>query len=412
MLFYIGIIMWLGIIGGYGLNLVSSWLTIKHSQKPIPSEFKSAYKPDDYKKSQHYIMNKTWLAMLTETAFLLITIAVILGGGFNQLDQWISQLQLGPIATGCLYLGSLALATMIINLPFDWYRLFVIEQHYGFNTTTIRTFILDKVKSVALLVIIGWPLLAGILMSFQKAGAHAWLWCWLIIVSFQLVMMVIAPIVIMPLFNRFEPIPDGALKDAIMTYCKNEQFKLSGIYTMDGSRRSRHTNAFFTGIGRFRRIVLYDTLIDKSTTNELVAILAHEMGHYRRKHIHKGLFLHGLTSGLMFAMLGIIQMVPELVSLIGISTPSIHAALVLFGFIYAPFGMILGIIANYKSRQYEFEADEYAIKTSPEPDALISGLKALTIDNLSNLNPHPFTVALTYTHPPVVQRIKAIQKHL
>ena len=324
------------------------------------------------------------------------------------MDQFARSFQWGSIFTGLVFAGLLLFASQMLDLPFSLYQTFVLEEKYGFNKTTPKTFILDILKSWGLVALLGSILFSGILWFFEYAGPLAWLYCWIVLTLFQLFLLFIAPVVIMPIFNKFVPLEEGELKTAIREYAEQQGFKMKGIFSMDGSKRSTKSNAFFTGFGGFRRIVLFDTLIEKHTVDELVSILAHEIGHYRKKHIFKSLLISILTTGLMFFILSLFINNKDLFAAFGMQETSIYASLFFFGFLYAPIEMVVGILGNILSRRHEYEADAYAIETTRKPQAMITALKKLSVDNLSNLTPHPWKVFLDYSHPPVLDRIRAM----
>jgi STE24 endopeptidase len=301
------------------------------------------------------------------------------------------------------------LTSQILSIPFSIYSTFVIEEKYGFNRTSIKTFILDILKGWLLAIIIGGIVFSIILWFFAKTGNLAWAYCWVVVVLFQLVLTFIAPVVIMPLFNKFFPLKDGELKTAIENYAKSQNFKMKGVFTMDASKRSTKTNAFFTGFGKYRRIVLFDTLIEKHTVDELVSVLAHEMGHYKKKHIIKSLLISIITTGLMFFILSLFINNEGLFFAFKMEYTSIYASLFFFAFLYTPINMVISIFSKILSRKHEYEADLYAVTTYGKPDSMITALKKLTVDNLSNLTPHPLNVFLNYSHPPVLERIQSMR---
>jgi STE24 endopeptidase len=311
---------------------------------------------------------------------------------------------------GLVFMGLLMLGMQLISLPFSWYSTFVLEERYGFNRTSYKTFFLDMLKGWLLMILLGAPVLALVLFLFGKAGNLAWLWCWGSVTIIQILMMFVAPYIIMPLFNKFVPLDDGELRDTVEKYAREQNFAMRGIFTMDGSKRSSRSNAFFTGFGSSRRIVLFDTLIEKHPVRELLAIIAHEMGHYKKHHITKAILRSILVTGLTFFLMSLCIGNEKLFEAFGMEHMSIYAALVFFGFLYSPISMVLGIISNAISRRHEYEADAYAVSTTGEADAMIDGLKRLTVENLGNLTPHPFVVLLSYSHPPVLNRIAAIAK--
>lgn len=405
---YLAIIL-IALVGNYLLNLLSDWLNLRHLQEEVPDEFKDYYDEEKYAVSQRYLRDNTRFGRIHSTFNLILLLALILAGGFDLIDSWARSVAEGPIVRGIVFTFILILGSTILGLPFSIYDTFVIEERYGFNKTTPKTFILDQIKGLLLTFLIGVPILALILWFFGAAGEMAWIYCWIAVAIFQIFIMFIAPVVIMPIFNKFEPLEDGELKSSIEDYARREDFKLKGVYTMDGSKRSSKSNAFFTGFGRFRRIVLFDTLIEKHTVEELVSILAHEMGHYKKKHILMAILRSIATLGVTFYIMSLFIKNEMLFDAFQMSAESsIYASLVFFGFLYIPIQLVLSIVENAISRRQEYQADRYAVETYGHPNAFIAALKKLSSDNLSNLTPHPFTVFLKYSHPPVLERIAAI----
>ena len=398
------------LIGEYLLNLIVETKNVRYLRTDLPEEFSGYYDREKYRKSQEYLKENTRFGFITDSIATPVTIAFILFGGFNLVDQFARSFHLGTIPTGLIFAGVLMLASQIVAIPFSIYSTFVIEEKYGFNRTTPRTFVLDILKAWVLAAVIGGILFSAVLWFFKEAGPWAWAYCWIAVTLFQVFLLFVAPVVIMPIFNKFVPLEDGTLREAIEGYAKKQDFKLKGVFTMDGSRRSTKSNAFFTGFGRFRRIVLFDTLIEKQTTDELVSVLAHEMGHYKKKHILKSIVISILTTGLMFYILSIFINNRELFAAFQMQHTSIYASLFFFGFLYAPIEIVLSIFGNVLSRRHEYEADGYAVATYRKPQSMITALKKLSVDNLSNLTPHPLKVFLTYSHPPVLERIQAIRR--
>ena len=403
------------LVFSYLLNLVVNWLNLQHLQPEIPEEFEGWYDDAKYAESQAYLKERTRFDFVTETFSLLVMLAVILPGGFGLLDRFARGFEFGLIGTGLIFTGTLVLMLQIINLPFSWYSTFVIEEKYGFNKTTLKTFIADLVKGAFLGAVIGGLVLALVLWFFASTGANAWWICWIAVIVIMLFLQYLAPVVILPLFNRFTPLEAGELRREIESYAAEQGFSLSGIFTMDGSKRSSKSNAFFTGFGKNRRIALFDTLIEKHTVNELVSVLAHEMGHYKLRHIHKMMLISFLSTGLMFFILKFFLGEAGLYEAFGVNpvfgegTP-VYAGLVFFGFLFAPISMLIGIATSIASRKHEFEADAYAVNTRNDAESMVIALKKLSRDNLSNLTPHPLLVFLEYSHPPVLERIRAIRK--
>ena len=399
------------LVGTYLLQLFVEIVNLSHFKEDLPEEFRDYYQEDKYRSSQKYLRDTTAADLVESSISTPIMIAFLLFGGFNLVDNFVRGFGFHEIGAGLIFTGILVFAGQILHLPFSLYHTFVIEERYGFNKSTVKTFVTDLIKTWCLTAIIGGILLTGILYFFGRAGEWAWVYVWGLIIFFQIILMYLAPVVIMPLFNKFTPLAECDLKKTIEQYAKTENFKLKGIFTMDGSKRSTKSNAFFTGFGKFRRIVLFDTLIDKHSTAELVAIIAHEMGHYKKKHIQKLLVISILSTGFMLFLLSCIINNRGLFDAFQMDHVSIYASIVFFGFLYSPVSMILTIVVNMLSRRYEFEADRYACNTSGKPESLINALKKLTADNLSNLAPHPLKVFLDYSHPPVLQRIRAIKSY-
>jgi STE24 endopeptidase len=397
-------------LGTYLLHIISDVLNLQNISHELPDEFIGFYDSAKYKKSQEYLKENTLFSLVKDSLSTALIIPFILFGGFNTIDQLARNFGYNYIATGLIFMAILVIITQLLGLPFDIYSTFVVEKKYEFNKTTIKTFILDRIKILLLSAILGSLVLSSILWFFTVMGPVAWLISWLFITCFQLILYVIAPIWIMPLFNKFEKLEDGELKEAIKSYAASQQYSLEGIYKMDGSKRSTKTNAFFTGFGKFRRIVLFDTLIEKHTNKELLAIIGHEMGHYKKKHIYKSMFVSIISTGLMLFIFSQFINNPHLFAAFKMQDLSIYCSLVFFGFLYSPIEIILGIFSNLLSRKYEYQADEFAAETLKEKEPMILALKKLSVENLSNLTPHKLKVFLEYSHPPVLQRIKALSK--
>lgn len=398
------------IIINYGLTTVAGLLNLHNISEELPAEFQGFYDQERYRKSQLYLRERTRFDLIHDTVHVIFVLGFILAGGFNQVDRIARAAGTGTIDTGLIFAGIIILVLQLIDIPFSAYSTFVIEEKFGFNRTSVATFVSDILKGLVLTVLIGGAVFSGIIWFFETAGPVAWLYCWVALSIFQIMLMFVAPVVIMPLFNKFQPLEDGKLKKSIMDYARRENFKMQGIFKMDGSKRSTKSNAFFTGFGRFKRIVLFDVLIERHTVEELTAIIAHEMGHYKLKHILKSIIKSILMAGITLFLLSLFIKNPGLFEAFGMEHLSVYASLFFFGFLYAPIGMITGIIDKAISRKHEFEADAYAVRSYGHPEAMITALKKLSVDNLANLTPHPFMVILEYSHPPVLERIKAIRR--
>lgn len=394
----------------YLLNLIVERLNVKNASGILPKEFEGFYDAQKYRLSQEYLKTNTNFHIVKDTIFAVITLTFILSGGFNFVDNIARSFNRGPVVTGLIFTGMLGLALQVISIPFSAYHTFVIEAKFGFNKTTAKIFVTDILKGLVLSAAIGAIVLSVVFWFFYAAGSFAWVYCWAAVTIFQLFLLFIAPVIIMPLFNKYTPLEEGELKSAIENYAKEQKFALAGVFKMDASRRSTKSNAFFTGFGKFRRIALFDTLIQKHTTDELVSVLAHEIGHYKKKHFVKGIILSVITSGIMFFILSFFINNKGLFEAFKMQNLSIYASLVFFGFLYSPINLFISVFSNIISRKHEYEADNFAITTYKKPESFIAALKKLTVDNLSNLTPHPVKVFLDYSHPPVAERIKAIRK--
>jgi len=398
------------LILSYALKLVSEFLNLSALQKTLPKEFEGVYDAQSYAKSQDYLRVKTRFSLLTETIDLALLFLFWFLGGFEFLDVFVRNFGYGSILSGLLFIATLVTAQGILNLPFELYSTFVIEARFGFNKTTLATFFADHLKGLALGALLGAPLLAGILWFFENAGPLAWLWCWLCLTGFTILLQYLAPSVIMPLFNKFTPLEDGDLKRTILNYADSVKFPLTGIYVIDGSKRSTKANAFFTGFGKNKRIALFDTLIENNTVPELVAVLAHEIGHYKKKHILQSMVISTVHTGILFYLLSLFLTNQGLFDAFFMTNLSVYAGLIFFGLLYSPVELLLSIFMQIFSRKNEFEADQFATETYGDGEAMASALKKLSVNNLSNLTPHPFYVFLNYSHPPVLERIQAIRK--
>jgi len=392
------------------LGIISDVLNLKALSPNLPEEFADHYDAEKYEKSQRYTRVNTRFGFVTGTFDIIVTLVFWFAGGFQYLDSIVRGWGLHAIWTGLIYIGILVLLKMVISLPFSIYSTFVIEEKFGFNRTTVKTFILDMVKGLFLGILIGGPLLAGVLAFFLYAGGLAWLYCWIVVTVFTLFIQYIAPTWIMPLFNKFEPLEDGDLKDSIMHYAAGVKYPIKEVMVMDGSKRSSKSNAFFTGFGKNKRIALFDTLVEKHSIGELVTVLAHEIGHYKKKHILKGMIISIVHSGIMFFLLSLFISNRGLFEAFYVREVSVYAGLLFFGMLYAPIEMILSIFMQIFSRKHEYEADRFAVETTKQPETFIDALKKLVVHNLGNLTPHPFYVFLNYSHPPVLERIRAIRE--
>ena len=394
----------------YALKLIGNVLNLRALKLELPPVLQAIYKPEEYRKSQEYLRVNTRFGLLESTFNLLVLLIFWIAGGFNWFYGVITGWNMPSVLDGLLYIGILMLAYTVLQLPFNIYSTFVIEERFGFNKTTLRTFIIDLVKGFLLALILGGLILVGTLALFQYAGRFAWLYCWAVVIVFSLAMQYVAPTWIMPLFNKYTPMAEGELREAILKYAGSVNFPVKNIYVMDGSKRSTKSNAFFTGFGNNKRIALFDTLIAQHTIPEMVAVLAHEVGHYKKKHILQGMVISVLHMAVLFYLLSLFVTNAGLYQAFSIAQQPVYAGLLFFGLLYTPIELVLGIVMEMISRKNEYEADHFAAETIDDPLSLIEGLKKLSATNLSNLTPHPFYVFINYSHPPLLQRIAAIEK--
>ncbi|MFW6415262.1 MAG: M48 family metallopeptidase [Thermodesulfobacteriota bacterium] len=407
---YLAIIIF-SLIAVYILEGVGQLLNIRALDTGLPEEFRDTFDENKYKNSQEYTRKSTKLNLISSTVNLAVVLGFILLGGFPWLDSLLRGLELSNLFTGLLFFAVLAVAQGVIGEPFELYRTFVLEEKFGFNRMTLRTYLGDKLKELLLILLIGGPVLAGFLLFLQNFTDWGWFYAWMFIVLVMLVLQYIAPTWILPLFNKFTPLEEGELKSKIMQYAQRMGFDLSGIFVMDGSKRSTKSNAFFTGFGKKKRIALFDTLIEKHEPDELVSVLAHEVGHFKLKHILKNILLGIFKTGVLLYIMSFFITHEPLFEAFGMQNVSVYAGLVFFMLLYTPVSIVLALFVNSLSRKYEYQADAFAAKTTGDSDSLVRALKRLSADNLSNLTPHPFYVFLEYAHPPVLHRIRELKQN-
>jgi len=405
----IGLIILITLVFDFLVHLVADFLNLKQLSPNLPEEFKGYYDQEKYQQSQKYLKTNTKFNWLISFFGMGAILFLWFGKIFSSLDVIVRSWNFSPIITGLIYMGILVLGRSLISLPFDLYSTFVIEERYGFNKTTWKTYLLDLIKGTILTIIIGGLVASGILYFFGYAGERAWLYCWIAMTLFMLIMHYLVPVWIMPLFNKFTPLEEGELREAILSYARSIKFPLDNIFIMDGSKRSKKSNAFFTGFGNHKRIVLFDTLVEQHSTSELVAILAHEMGHYQKKHILQGMIVGILQVGLMLFLLSFFINYQGLFEAFYLEQKSVYAGLIFFAMLYAPIDFILNIFLNILSRHNEYQADKFSMETTQDSQSLAEALKKLSTNNLSNLTPHPFYSFLNYSHPPILERLKYLK---
>ena len=398
------------LIGEFLLRTLVRVLNLKALDPGLPNEFQGYYDEEKYARSQEYTRVNTRFAFFTTSFDLIVILVFILSGGFNFIDQIVRGFGLSTLPSGLAFFGILFFASDLISTPFSLYQNFVIEEDFGFNKMTLKTFILDKLKGYLLTLVLGGVFLTAILFFFEKTGEYGWLYAWGIIGLFMILIQPLFTLVIAPMFNKFTPLEKGELRTAIENYAQKVGFPLSRIDVMDGSKRSAKSNAYFSGFGKQKRIALFDTLLEKHSNDEMVAILAHEVGHYKKHHIKVGILISILHTGLLFWLLSIFIDNPGLFEAFQMKEISVYGGLTFFMILYSPVELVLSVIMNAVSRRNEFQADAYSARTTEKSEHLISGLKNLSVSNLGNLTPHSLSVLLDHSHPPVLERITALKK--
>ena len=373
----------------------------------LPDEVKDVYDEERYAKSIRYKKVNYRFSILTSVFSLVLILGMFFLEGFAFTDGLARKVTGHPILLAMIFFGILMLAFDLVNTPFSIYDTFVIEEKFGFNKTTPKTFILDKIKGWLLGAVIGGTILAAVIWFYQVTTVYFWLFAWGLITIYSIFMYMFYSNLIVPLFNKQTPLEEGELRDKITAFSEKVGFKIRNIFVIDGSKRSTKANAYFTGLGVKKRIVLYDTLIDDLDPDEVLAVLAHEIGHYKKKHTTTGLILSILQSGIVLFIFSLFVGNPNLSHALGVEEPSFHIGLIAFGFLYSPISTVLGLGLNVVSRKNEYQADRFAgEKFSPAP--LVTALKNLSKKNLSNLTPHPVYVWFHYSHPTLLQRIRAL----
>ncbi len=387
---------------------ILDYLNLKHIFPELPAEVADVFDAEQYKKSQVYKSVNTRFSLITSSFSLVLTLTMLFIGGFGLVNDFAFSLFTNYIAIALMFFGILMFASDILTTPFTIYDTFVIEEKFGFNKTSPKTFVLDKFKGWLIGALIGGGLLSLIIWFVMLFGNMFWLLAWAAVSVFTILMTMFYSQLIVPLFNKQTPLEDGPLKIAIQEMSEKTGFKLDNVFVMDGSKRSTKANAYFTGLGARKRIVLYDTLVNDLSKEEIVAVLAHEIGHYKKKHTLTGIISGIFQTGLTLFVFSLLLNNPELAHALNVSEPNFHISLLAFGILYSPVSMISGILSGIISRRHEYQADRFAADNS-DADALISALKKLSGKNLSNLTPHPVYVFFHYSHPTLIQRIRALK---
>jgi STE24 endopeptidase len=390
------------------LDVIANRLNAKSLRNELPDSFRGIYDEAEYQRLLDYTAVRSRFELLESTFMLAVLLAFWFCGGYAWLDELVRAAGLPEIGSGLIFIGALWLGHALLSVPFDAWETFVIEERFGFNKSTPGLFFADLFKSLALGVVIGGPLLALLLLIFEQSGPLTWLIAWVAVTAVLVAFVYLAPVLILPLFNKFTPLEDGELKEAILAFGRREGFPIGGVFVMDGSKRSTKSNAFFTGLGRTRKVVLFDTLIANHSTDELIGVLAHEIGHYKLRHIQQHLVVAVANLGIFLLLAAHFIHAPGLFAAFGVERPSGYVGIALFLLFYNPLSRLLHILRGFQSRRHEFDADRFAARTTGKPGALAAALKKLSKANLSNLSPHPLHVVLYHSHPPVLARVKAL----
>jgi STE24 endopeptidase len=397
------------VVFNYLFSTVLDFINAKNWRTEIPPIMKDYYNKENYVKAKNYSKEKGRVSLISSTISSSITILFLASGGYGWLNNAISNYYEIPFLKSGFFFLTLFILSDVISIPFSCFNTFVIEEKYGFNKMTVKTFVMDKIKGYFLTIIVGGLLLFGAIYLVSTIEKGFWLWLWISLSVLMLFVNMFYADLIVPIFNKLTPLETGSLRDKIESYTKKIGYSLKNIYIIDGSKRSSKANAFFSGLGPRKTIALYDTLVNNHTEEELVAVLAHEVGHYKKKHVLTSLFLSIFQLGLMCFLLEICLKVGEISQALGGENIEFHLGLIAFGILYSPLGTILGIVMNLNSRKNEFEADAYA-KETYDGVALATALKKLSVDSLSNLYPHPFYTFIHYSHPPLLKRLKALNE--
>ncbi len=390
------------------VEILTEYFNWRKMPESLPPELSGLMGEEEYRKNKSYNNERARFSVLISIVSTIVLVLFISLRGFPILDDFIRSFGYGEIFTGLLFYGAILAIMTLLQLPASIYSTFFLEARYGLNRTTVKTFVLDKIKGILLTVLLGGPLAAAALWFFGAFPADGWLYAWGFFSVVSFTFGYLAPVLFLPLFNKFEPLKNDELVRDISLYAEKEKFRLKGIFTMDGSRRSTRLNAFFTGFGNLKRIVLYDTLVEKLSPQEILSVLAHEMGHYKKKHVIIHQIQSLIASFLMFFILSIFIKDPELFAVFSMDHISVYAGILFFSFLYSPMELVLSVAGNYLSRVHEYQADRYAAETTGTSEYLISALKKLSVNNLSRLVPSSLDVFFHYSHPPLFSRINAL----
>ena len=388
----------------YIVESVLENLNLGRARNPLDPKIAGLYDAQERERSISYSAEKTRFGFFSSTFSTVIMIVALAYGWFASIDNWVRDRFENKIVISLVFIALLSIISWWLNLPFQLYSIFGIEARYGFNKITPKTFIADAIKGSILATLIGGTLLTAVLWLYQELENSFWIFAWALVSGFSLIMFMFGTSLILPLFNKLRPVEDGELKREIEKYCASQGYSLGRLFVMDGSKRSTKANAFFSGLGKSKTIVLFDTLIEKLSTDEIVAVLAHEIGHYKRKHTLSMFLFSNIQTFATFALLGWLLGYPELSKALGANEPSFHLSALTFFILFTPLSILLGLINNSWSRHNEYQADSFAKETF-KVASMRTALKKISTDSLANLSPHPLYVAFNYTHPPLLQRL-------
>jgi STE24 endopeptidase len=405
MIFYLIIII---PVAGFAIERYLDHLNNKMWSVTVPEKLRGICDEEEYRKTQLYHRDNDWLSLWSSSFNLIVILMMIIAGGFAFVDHLARSVSNNMIIVSLVFFAIIGFASDLVNIPFGYYDTFIIEKRYGFNTMKLRTFITDHLKSWLLAIIVGAPVLGLITWFYYKTGKNFWIYAWLLITVFSVFINLFYSELIVPLFNKQTPLPDGSLRESIEDFAQKASFKLRDIYIIDGSKRSTKANAYFSGFGPKKRIVLYDTLLKEFDEEQIVAVLAHEIGHYRKKHVLVSLVSSVFLTGIMLFLFSLTVDHPGFAAALGADKPGFHLGLIVFGILYSPLSLIIGLVTNYISRKNEFAADRF-VKENYKPEKLAEALKKLFVKNLSNMMPHPVYVFFHYSHPPLLQRLEKLE---
>ena len=395
------------ILFNFVFSAILDYINDKNWKNKIPNELKDFYDKEKYLKAKNYKKFRGKVSLISSILSTSLTLLILITGIYGYVSDYIYKMYSSSFLHSATFFLFFYLINMVISIPISYYSTFVVEEKFGFNKTSLKTFLMDMIKGTFISIIIGGLLLGTALFLYDYFSEGFWIWLWLGLSLFTIFMSMFYTTLIVPIFNKLSPLEDGNLKDKIQNYSKEIGYSLKNIFIIDGSKRSSKANAYFSGLGPKKTIALFDTLVEKHSEEELVAVLAHEVGHYKKNHIKQGMFISIIQIGLMCYLFELCTKLPEITTALGAEYGAFHLGLIGFSLLFSPIGLILGIFGNIISRKNEFEADDYAKKTY-DGESLKLALKKLSVDSLSNLHPHPLYVFIHYSHPPLLERLKAL----